>query len=326
MAGEQYSGPHQNMRCTADTKIDDWYMHDETENKDVKADDKTTFDAKYKHNTGYVRYKLYSSYPKVGDSAHMTLTDDAQARFAWRGLTTTLEFKKDDFYKEVDFGTYAASNWFFNPYYRWASNRSFKNNSLALGFVTRMNDLMVRSQLVAKNLNEGEEKVGDVMYEEKGKYVRDQMTLEYYHLSNITQRTASIWKMLLQWSNKDYGATLNFEGKGLNMPKPKLALRYRACDNMSVGAHYTYDQDDKDRQHRGAVGVKYVGDKDTTIRATADCCMNSKLNVSHRLSSSCSMNFTFQHNLLSWTSADHTYKKGFLGYPFNYGLVFKLDG
>merc|ERR1719281_1278138 len=213
-----------------------------------------------------------------------------------------------------------------NPYYRWSSARNFMNNSLALGWVTRYGEWMFRQQLVAKNLNESADaKVGDVMFEQKAKYVRDQLTLESYHLTNVTTRAQQLWKLLMSWSNKDYGVALNLTGEELNVPKPTLYLRYRGCDKTSLGCQYTYDNENKEMPHGFTMGVKYVGDKNTTVRATADCHMNSKLNVSHRLSDSCSMNFTFQHNLASWTG-DHAYKKGFLGYPFNYGLVFKLDG
>jgi len=327
MSDPKYTGPHQSMRCTADTKIDDWYNHDETENRDVKCDDKTTFDAKYKHSSGYVRYKLYAGYPKVGDTVNMTLTDDSQARFTWRGITTTLEFKKKEFYKEVDFGTFHANNWFMNPYYRWQSETNFKNNSLALGWVLRHGDWMFRQQLRARDLrvNGDEGKVGDVEYEQKGKYVRDQFALEFYNKANITKRTSDMWKMLFSWANKDYGAALNLTGENTNMPVPTLYLRYSACDNTSLGCQYSYDKDQTDNQHAFSFGAKYVGDKNTTVRASADHNLASKLFVSHRLNDSCTMNFTFGHNLWSWTS-DHKNTKGFLGYPWNYGLTFKLDG
>jgi len=132
--------------------------------------------------------------------------------------------------------------------------------------------------------------------------------------------------MLFSWSNKDYGTSLNLKGENANMPVPTLYLRYRACDNTSLGCQYSFDKEqDAGKEHAFSFGVKYVGDKDTTVRASADCHMDSKLNVSHRLSDSCTMNFTFGHNLWSWTRG-HENNKQFLGYPWNYGLVFKLDG
>lgn len=131
--------------------------------------------------------------------------------------------------------------------------------------------------------------------------------------------------MLFQWSNKDYGTALNLTGKGSNMPVPTLYLRYSACDNTSLGCQYSYNKDEADNEHAFSFGAKYVGDKNTTVRASADHHLDSKLFVSHRLSDSCTMNFTFGHNLWSWTS-DNNNKKGFLGYPWNYGLTFKLDG
>jgi len=72
--------------------------------------------------------------------------------------------------------------------------------------------------------------------------------------------------------------------------------------------------------------MKYVGDKNTTIRTSTDHKMDSKVMVSHRLTDSCTMNATFGHNLKSWLDGTKAHSSGFLGYPWNYGLVFKLDG
>lgn len=323
----KYTGQHQSMRCTADSKISEWYSHDETENKDIKADGQTTWDAKYKHKSGYCRYKLMTSWPKEGESYNMLLKDDAQARFEWQGMTTTLDWKKGDFSKEVDFGTYHSNSWFMNPYYRWESNRSFKKNSLSLGWVLRYGDWMLRQHFTAKEINEAEDKkVGDVMYFQKGKFVKDEFTLEWFNHANITQQSHERWKMLFSWANKDYGAALGLMGTHLNIPEPSLFLRYRACDHTSLGCHYTFDKTKPDTPHHWHLGVKYVGDKDTTFRVTTNNDMDTKMMVTHRLSDSSTMNFTFGHNLRSWVDGSKAYSKGFLGYPFNYGLVFKLDG
>jgi len=327
MGGEdpKYTGPHQNMRCTADSKMGDWYSHDETENKDVKADGKTTMDAKWKHKSGYVRYKLYSSWPKVGENHNLEFTDDKQVRFEWQGLKTTMDFKKDVFSKEVDFGTFHSNSWFMNPYTRWESNTSFKDNSLAAGMVLRYGDWMFRQEVEAQQIHEAEDKlVGDVLYSQKGKFVKDEFTLEWTNRANITKMTHDRWKLLAHWANKDYGAVFGLTSKHREMPEPSLFLRYRACDKTSVGAHYTYMKTKADPNH-WHIGMKYVGDKNTTCRVMTNNELNCKMNVTHRLSDKNTMMFTFGHNLKSWVNGSKAYEKGFLGYPWSYGLVFKLE-
>jgi len=244
MGGEdpKYTGPHQSMRCTADTKVDDWYSHDETENRDVKADNQTTWDAKYKHKSGYCRYKLMASCPVEKGSHNLLLKDDSQARFEWQGMTTTLNWGKETFSKEVDFGTYHTNSWFMNPYYRWESNKGFQKNSLALGWILRYGDWMFRQHVTAKNINEGEDKkVGDIEYSQKGKFVKDEFTVEWFNRANITKKTHVNSKALFSWANKDYGTALGLDAKELQMPITSLYLRYRSCDKMSLGCHYSCD-------------------------------------------------------------------------------------
>jgi len=325
----KYTGPHQSMKCTADSKIDDWYAHDETENKDVKADGCTTWDAKYKHKSGFVRYKLLASCPKDGETSKLELKDESQARFEWQGMTTNIAWSRGVFSKEIDFGTYHSNNFFLNPYYRWESNKSFQKNSLALGWILRYGDWMFRQHVVANEINEGETtKVGDITYFQKGKFVKDEFTFEWFNKANITNKSHERWKALLSWANKDYGVRLGLMGFQLEMPEPSLFLRYRACDKMSLGAHYTYDTSDKHKEepHHWHAGMKYVGDKDTTFRMTTNNHLMTKMMVTHRLTDSSTMNFTFGHNLRSWVDGSKAYSKGFLGYPWNYGLVFKIDG
>jgi len=111
------------------------------------------------------------------------------------------------------------------------------------------------------------------------------------------------------------------------MPKPTLYLRYRACGRTSLGCHYTFDKSkEATSPHLWNLGMKYVGDKDTTLRVTANNDMDAKMMVSHRLTDSSTMNLTASHNLKSWVDGSKAHSKGFLGYPWNYGLVFKLDG
>lgn len=332
-ADPQYTGPHQSFRCTADTKIEDWYQHDETENKDVKADNKTVWDAKYKHSSGFVRYKLNATPNAQG----LTLANDAQARFDWQGLSTTLEFKGKDFTKEVDFGTHHFRSVFMNPYCRWKSNLSFRNNNLALGWVARYQDFMLRQALVVNGLNERgvkdgeavEQRFGDVVVEQKAKFVRDQLSFEWYNKMNFSGQKHELWKLLLSWSNKEYGVALNASGEGTAIPRLTSYLRYRACNNLSLGAHYSYQHPKDETQkpdHSGKFGVKYTGDKSTTLRATVDHDLNNQINAVHRLSDSCTMNFTLEQNIRSYFKSDYKSSGGFMGYPFKYGLVFKLDG
>jgi len=137
----------------------------------------------------------------------LEFTDDKQVRFEWQGMKTTMDFKKDVFSKEVDFGTFHSNSWFMNPYTRWESNTKFKDNGMALGMILRYGDWMFRQEIEAKEIFEAEDKkVGDILYAQKGKFVKDEFTLEWTNRANITQRTHDRWKMLAQWANKDYGA------------------------------------------------------------------------------------------------------------------------
>jgi len=219
---------------------------------------------------------------------------------------------------------------------------------------------MERCQLRLSNIKlSGEKKVEQVHWETKGKYVRDEFSVDWYTLTNIKERKNDMYKLMLAWCDKTYGLGLGLEGAGKNTPLVNGYLRYRPCDKLSFGAKYVFKQtpavvkpaatgkkpetastdtkqvntaespkiaDPAKIEHKFTMGVKWTADKDTTVRSSIDCDLLYKMNVQHKLSDSTSVGLTTQTNLYQYFPNAPKYEGGRFGYPLNFGFVWKLDG
>lgn len=94
-------------------------------------------------------------------------------------------------------------------------------------------------------------------------------------------------------------------------------------DTLSLGAKYSCDIK-KDKPHGFLSGLKWSPDKNTTVKYTMDCSLVNQIWLSHKLENGCKLNASFKSNMNQYGPSAPAYN-GFMGYPFNYGFVFKMD-
>jgi len=320
MSSAKYEGPHSGFRSTCDVKIEDWYLNDQTEHKDNKNDNKFTVDAKFKHSKGFVRTKLYCATDRDGDAYQMKLSDDAIARIKWGEKDTHIEFKGGQFYYETDLGSKSLANGklFVNPYVRWESERDFGKNSLRAGGVFRYSNLMLRAQLRLANLLHDDR---EVHLDAKSHFIKNEWSVETFKSVDLKNKALNSWKVLAGWQNNTYGALVHASDvKGT--ANAGAYLIYKHNKDLSLGTKY--DHGIKNRKPGFVLGGQWLASKDTTIRKTLNAGLDMKTFLSHRLNSHSSLMCNFETNLKQFLPEAEAYK-GYMGYPFKWGMVLKID-
>lgn len=328
---KKYEGYHSRFQTTCDEKIDDFYTNPEAEHRENKCDDVTSFDGKFKHAKGFMKLKLHLDTLKDGDSYKVAVRDDAVSRFKWNNLHMHLEFKGNQVIKEVDFGSHSlmGGRLWSNPYVRWQMENDFTKNALHLGCVNRYNDLMVRSAIRLNGLMENDKKLNSIAVDTNGHFQRKDFIFRWFNTFNVTKRVIENFKMLTGYENSNYGALAHYTKVPGKYHQCGSYLIYRHNNNLSFGSKYTYTEGDhKDaekRPHMVVAGMQYVADKNSTVRFTVDSEMKSVGHLSHKLNDSCTMLLNLSTNYRQFLPNATPYEKGYMGYPFNYGMVFKVN-
>ena len=69
---------------------------------------------------------------------------------------------------------------------------------------------MSRHHFRFNNLFEkADQKVGDVHWEQNGIIKKDDVSFEWLNSINLSQRKQELWKLLLRWQDKTYGAAVS---------------------------------------------------------------------------------------------------------------------
>jgi len=333
-AQTKYTGPHSGFQCSADIRIEDWYLNDELEHRDNKVDNACTVDGKFKHEKGFVRAKMIFETPKAenGESYQLSVRNDAMARIQWNQAQLHVEFKGKQLFKEVDFGSHSLANgkiW-VNPCYRWESNTDFSKNSLRIGGVFRYNELMWRAQARFNGLLEGEKSnLGSIALDQHGEIIKNEFRLKWFTAFNATKKTLESWNVLGGWQNANYGALLHVNKAGDNGLNCGGYMMYQHANNLKFAGKYTHIDGkvaaEAGKENNAIVGMSYVADKETSIRATADMCLNVQSHVTHKLNNNLSLMFNFNSNLKQFLPSPKAPMNGYMGYPFKFGLVMKVN-
>lgn len=345
-----YQGPHSSFSVTHEPKIEDFYVNSQVEHLDHKNNDTTSVDAKFKHSKGFVRSKLHFStpYDKTANEYRLNVNHDSQGRVDWNNMRTFFEFKGTTMRKEVDFGShgFADNRLWINPYYGWNSNTDFSSNSLRVGGVFRYKELMWRAQVRLNKLLESGNTLGSVSVDQKGHFQKDEFNVQWFLAANASNQSVEKWNLLFGYENNRFGAlahasqdraastNLNCGSYLIYKHESALsaALKYTCTTTYSQKAEAKEGQANTEAagsqsyNHRVQAGIQYVADKDTTCRWTGDNNWMAHFHLNHRWNQNLNILLNFQTNLRCMINAQPLPSgRGYMGYPFNYGLVFKVN-
>lgn len=319
-----YDGPHKDFANCLDENVEDLPKH---QSDDILGefwgDNATKVGLTFKHNTGTLKWNMNHKVSEEASGLSHNFGDDSEMTFKCQGLLQKYKLKSDSWWVHTEFKEQSLleGKALLNSYMRLQADRNNQNHKLGVGAVFRWDHFKFHLQLRHDAWDNH-----NVAWNSDWK--KGNWRVSTHKCWNVQKGGLPCWNLLGGYADNTLSTFVQASKAGESdawVDTVQLHAAYKQNDNWDYGVNVKQNLVTEERS--GEAGLRWKLAEGTTHRVKIDNELNVGWVTSHKINSNVTMNFCVGSNthLLKGMESDWSTKKGFLTYPFNFALRFKVN-